>query len=624
MCGIAGIVNFKNSNINPASLEKACSVLYNRGPDDSGIWTENNIGLAHRRLAVLDVSGAGRQPMSSHCGRYVIVFNGEIYNYRELKRELDATQPKWTSNSDTEVVLAAYSNWGVDCLTKLRGMFALAIWDKHKKILFAARDRMGVKPFYLHHSNNCFAFASRPGALLALSDDINAKVDTQALRLYLESGYVPAPFSIHEGIKKLPPAHYILLDGKDIQIKKYWDYRSIVPDTNWESRKEEDLLDELDEILSRSVKSRMVSDVPLGAFLSGGIDSSLVVAMMARHSDRPVKSFTIGFDEDAFDESKHALAVSKHLGTEHHCELLKVEDLLDLMPVFRKEFDEPFFDYSAFPVMAVSRLARQHVTVSLSGDGGDELFGGYHYYQLAQRLNPIFKMPVFAKKLLSNMAHIAPGHKSKLLAGALRQPNSAAMFTYMRSIAKDYPSIISREAMETTYGLENMFNADAELYPDTLAPSERGMRFDCAYTLPDDYLQKVDVASMAFSLESREPLLDQDLTEWAMKLPVSWKLRNNTNKYLLRKLAYRYIPREILDRPKQGFSVPIEDWLRGPLFSWASDLLNNKELFQQLPLVQSTVLDLWRLHCSGRRNAHSLLWAVLVLLDFQAQGRLNN
>lgn len=618
MCGIVGHIDFRGLDADSIGLAHAASLMAARGPDDEGFYTDAQAALAHRRLSILDISVAGHQPMSSACGRYVIVYNGEIYNFRELRKQLASRHGRWISDSDTEVVLAAYMAWGPACLEGFRGMFAIAIWDTVERRLFAARDRMGVKPFYYHASGTAFMFASRPRALRAMSPGLGHTLDINALRLYLESGYIPAPLSIDEEIRKLPPAHYMLVDADGVRLHRYWDFRGIAPDTSLEHRSEDDLLDELDGIVERAVRSRMISDVPLGAFLSGGIDSSLVVAMMQKHSSRAVSTFTIGFEDKTYDESSHAEAVARHLGTEHYCEHLQVDDLLHLLPTFSKSFDEPFFDSSAFPVMAVSRLARRHVSVSLSGDGADELFGGYHYYGIAHKLACIYRLPGPLRRAAAWGVQQLPGHRFQLLSGALRQRDAASAFAFSRSISKDYVSVLLPDVLHRTSGFNSFFSQQAAQFADGLTAAEQGMRLDSAFTLPDDYLQKVDVGSMAFSLESREPLLDHELVEWAMRLPLSWKLRQGTNKYLLRKLAYRYVPREILDRPKQGFCVPIDAWLRGPLNQWAKERIHDAAVFRKLPLDQSKVIGLMALHESGARNVHPLLWAILMLLDYTA------
>lgn len=616
MCGIVGIVTRNGKPADILAVQNAAQMLHQRGPDDGGHWCDECVGLGHRRLAILDLTPAGHQPMISPCGRYILVFNGEIYNHLALRQQLP-DQP-WRGHSDTETLLAAFLCWGRDCLSRLAGMFAFAIWDRQTRTLFAARDRMGVKPFYYRQTDAEFTFASRPRALFALTEGPAASLSDQGIRYYLQSGYFPGFWSVYQGVHKLPPAHWMLFANGTVTIERYWDFRAIRPDPSWQKRSEDDLLDELDGLIERAVASRMVADVPLGAFLSGGIDSSLVVAKMARLSNQPIKTFTIGFDEADYDESRHAAAVAKHLGTDHYCQRLHVDDLLELSPLFTEEFDEPFFDSSSFPTMAVSRLARQQVTVSLSGDGGDELFGGYHYYAIADKLAPFFRLHTGLRHSIAAGLALFPSHSAKLLAGALREIDLASAFAFARSIAKDFGGLLLPEAAAATDDMRNLFSVTAGLFPSGLVAGEAGSRLDTFFTLPDDYLQKVDLASMAFSLESREPLLDTALVEWAMKLPWSWKRRGGINKYLLRQLAYRYVPRAILARPKKGFGVPIDHWLRGPLRLWAEELLNDRALFTEVPLNQRRALELFAIHRSGARNVSALLWAVLMLLNFVA------
>ena len=360
----------------------------------------------------------------------------------------------------------------------------------------------------------------------------------------------------------------------------------------------------------------MVSDVPVGAFLSGGIDSSLVAAYMMRHTQAPVRTFTIGFQDKAFDESRFAADVAAHLGTAHTCEVLAVNDLLGLMPTFIEQYDEPFFDYSAFPVMAVSRLARQSVTVSLSGDGGDEAFGGYHYYQIMDKLSLAHRIPQVIRQLAGASLRFLPGQRMRWFGQMLQENSAAGAYAFMRGVIKDATYLIQPALRERTQPLAHLFMQRALGFPQDLSYAELGMRLDLAYTLPDDYLQKVDVGSMAFSLEARDPLLDHKIVEWAAKLPLSWKLRDGTNKYLLRKLAYRYIPRQILDRPKMGFSVPMAEWLRGGLRGWGQALLADDEAFAVLELNAKAVRSLWEAHQAQKVQAHTALWSILVLLQF--------
>lgn len=617
MCGIAGIIRKPGDRVDREAILKAANLLRRRGPDDQGFWIRENVGFGHRRLAIIDTSQGGKQPMVTPDGRFVLVFNGELYNYKELRNEIGDFY-SWQGESDSEVVLAAYVRWGPDCLLRFHGMFAFTIWDERERRLFGARDRMGVKPFYYHNGPKAFTFASRPRALFTLLPAISTEFDWQGLRFYLEGGYFPGHHSVYGAVRKLPPAHYFELREGEFVLRRYWDFRGSEPDQAWAQRDEDELVDELDAILARSVHSRLVSDVPLGAFLSGGIDSSLVVALMTRHSSGPVKTFTIAFDETKLDESGHAQTVASYLGTDHFCEHLKIDGLLELIPLFAEEYDEPFFDSSAFPAMAVSRLARKHVKVALSGDGGDELFGGYHYYRIAQAFGAFFQLPQWCRYSISLSAAAFPTHKMKLIAGALRHASADAAFAFIRSISKDFEGLLLPEASAHTESLYQLFARVGLDFPKPLSTAERGMRLDTLYTLPDEYLQKVDLASMSFSLEAREPLLDQDLVEWSMRLPMTWKLRRGVNKYLLRRLAYRYIPRRILDRPKQGFEVPMDRWLRGPLSDWAMNLLHEKALFQRLPISQKRALELFSLHKSRRRNVAPLLWAVLMLLNFVA------
>ena len=610
VCGIVGVARADTEPVDPAALARACRALARRGPDAEAVVHEPGLGFGHRRLSILDLSPAGAQPMQSPDGRYVIVHNGEVYNHLELR---DALGGPWRGTSDTETILAAFARMGPRCLELMHGMWAFAIWDRAERTLFAARDRMGVKPFFYESSAARFAFASRPNALHALLPDLPRALDRQALRLYLEAGYVPAPLSIFTGIRKLLPAHFLTWRRGQLAVERYWDSAAIAPEPAWERRSEGDLLDELQELVERSVRWRLLSDVPLGAFLSGGIDSSVVVGAMRKLASASVETFTIGFEEPRFDESAHAEAVARALGTRHRSETLSVDQLLELVPLFAEEYDEPFYDISAFPTLALSRMARRHVTVALSGDGGDESFAGYHYYPIAQSLRKLRRLPL--RSSLARALARLPAHRARLLAGALAERSEAGAFAFMRSIAKDFAPVASPELLAGTRSLADWFEDEAARGPRGLTAAEQGMRLDCRFTLPDDYLVKVDVASMAFSLEAREPLLDHDVVEWGFRLPLTWKLRGGRNKWLLRRLAARYVPEALLDRPKQGFLVPMDRWLRGPLHDWARERLEDP-LLATLPLDGAAVRRLFDLHQSGARDAHPLLWSVLALLEF--------
>ncbi len=616
MCGIAGTYTRPGARApEPARLVLAMEQLRRRGPDDSGVWSDAQVQLGHRRLAVVDLSPTGHQPMESHDGRYVIVFNGEIYNHLELRAQLDPAHI-WRGRSDTETLLQAYRRWGAGCLSRLNGMFAFAIWDRTEQRLFAARDRFGKKPFYYNWDDGNLAFASRPTAVAKLLGSARADIAPQALRLYLELGYIPAPLSPYHNIHKLPPAHWLLADQRGLRIERYWNHRDVAPQASLLQRPEEELVDELEEHIQRAVRLRLMSDVSLGAFLSGGIDSAMVVAAMKFSGVSEPKTYTIGFNEAAYDEGPAARTIARHLGVEHVVETLDVEDLLDLLPAFIEEFDEPFADASAFPTMAVARMARQHVTVALTGDGGDELFGGYHYYPIVEQLGRFMHWPRAAKNTIGNLLGIMPGHKAKLVAGALGMSTPASLFQYLRSLSKDFTSLVSADVLGSTYSAADLFEQAAASYHSGLSRAELGMRLDMEFTLADGYLQKIDVATMAYSLEARCPLLDHTLAEWALRLPLRYKIREGQTKYLLKKVLCRHLPRELVYRPKKGFGVPSAQWLRGPLKNWALELINDQSVMSRLPLEKARVLELFRLHNSGSRDAQPLLWSVLMLLCF--------
>lgn len=615
MCGILGYFTASEQLQRLETLGRsALQVLQHRGPDACHTYQNGPVWLGHRRLSIIDTTESADQPMRSADGRYRLVFNGEIYNYRELRQELQGRYP-FTTDSDSEVLLAAYSVWGETFLTRLHGMFALAVWDERDRSLFLARDRLGVKPLYFAQHRGAFAFASRPRALLTLLPDYPRTLDWQALRWYLECGFLPAPHSIWSGVRKVEPGTYLVVNAEGCRTSRYWSLDGIATNHALNSASESELLQELDRLVERSVRWRMVSSVPVGAFLSGGIDSSLVVATMARLSDRPVRTFTIGFEDPRFDESGVAADVARHLGTEHHFQRLRVEDLLELLPNFFQHYDEPFFDYSAFPTMAVSRMAGAHVKVVLSGDGGDEGFGGYHYYQMARWMEHLYRLPAGIRLSLSRMAGCL-GRRGRLLAAALRQPGRVEAFAFSRSVIKDHGDLLSRDLQASTRSYADLLLEKSRGHTGRLSGPEEAMRLDIASTLPDDYLQKVDVASMAFSLEAREPLLEHSLMEWSAALPLKWKMRGRQNKYLLRKLAYQKVPRELLDRPKMGFGVPLPSWLQGKLRPWAEELLSQRHVLEQLGLDRSAVLKLWQQQMEGRAQSHTALWTVLVLIHF--------
>ena len=615
-----------------------------RGPDDSGTWTDADAGVAlgHRRLSIIDLSVEGHQPMPSASGRYVIVYNGEIYNYADIRAELDAgaAPPRWRGHSDTEVMLAAFDRWGVaDTLPRLNGMFALALWDRETRTLHLARDRMGEKPLYFGTVGKRFAFGSELKALRALPD-FACDIDRDALALLLQHNYIPAPWSIYVGIRKLLPgtrAEIRIRDGGRFEVREstYWDVSAVAraaiaaPSTSDAAA----ALDELEIRLERSVRSRMVADVPIGAFLSGGVDSSIVVATMQRISSRPVKTFTIGFREEAYDEAPFAKRVAAHLGTDHTEVYLTGDEARAVVPDLPHMFDEPFADSSQIPTFLVSRIARSKVTVSLSGDGGDELFCGYERYvrglQLADNAarTPAWMrrgaaaamraakpstldaaMRVLAPALPQRLRFAHAGEKFHKLADVLGESDPRARYLALISFWRDGLPLARDAHVATPH--EQMRCADADL------PLAQWMMLvdQCTY-LPDDILAKVDRASMAVSLESRVPLLDHELVAYAWSVPQSLKVRDGRGKYLLRELLCRHMPRDLVERPKRGFAIPLADWLRGPLRDWAAALLDEPRMARDGYFDAPRVARRWREHLAGTRNAQDELWGVLM---FQA------
>jgi asparagine synthase (glutamine-hydrolysing) len=615
MCGISGKVNFQEK-INPEDLLDSISIIKSRGPDKENIIIDGPCGLAHARLAILDLSKTGDQPMVSSNGQFICVFNGEIYNFQKIRKKLENKKVTFKGSSDTEVLLESWNVWGSKTLDYLDGMFAFAIWDKFNKKLFIARDRIGEKPLYYSLEKNAINFASRPACLFKLDKKIKKNFSTQGIRYFLESGYFPSEFSVNENIKKLKAGQLLEFDEKGLKTQSYWNSNTIKTNYKLKEKDEEKILDELDSLLYESVKERMISDVPIGAFLSGGIDSSIVVAMMSKISSRPIKTFTIGFREKDYDESSYAEQVANFLNTEHTCKILEVSDLLSLLPDFLQNFDEPFFDSSAFPSMAVSQLAREKVKVCLTGDGGDELFGGYHYYKIVYFLNIFFKLPKNLRIYLAKVINFLPNHSFKLLAAALKKSSIDESFAFSRSIAKDFHSILNKDVIKSTLSLESLFKLESKNFPKNLHAVERSMRLDSKFTLCDDYLQKTDLSSMTYSLETRTPFLEKSLIEWSMELPHQLKVNASKSKYLLKKLLYRYVPKSLVDRPKQGFGVPIDSWLRNELKDWANEKITNKDNYKNLPLNQEALTKLFHLHLSGKRDAHPLIWASLMLLEF--------
>ncbi|MEW5926329.1 MAG: asparagine synthase (glutamine-hydrolyzing) [Gemmatimonadota bacterium] len=643
MCGITGFWSEGTLSTSPRDvLRRMTDTLRHRGPDDEGQWTDPDAGVAlgHRRLSILDLSPEGHQPMASHGGRYVVVFNGEVYNFEEIRRELaDAgAAPPFRGHSDTEVMLAAFEAWGVEsAVGRFVGMFAFALWDRRERTLHLVRDRLGIKPLYYGWAGGSLVFGSELKALRAFPG-FAAEVDRGAVALFLRHSYVPAPHTVYRGIHKLLPGSILSLraPGERAAPRAFWSARETAESGLRDPLRGSDaeLADGLDARLREAVRLRMIADVPVGAFLSGGIDSSVVVALMQAESARPVQTFTIGSTDAAYDEADHAREVARHLGTDHHELYVSPEDALAVIPDLPAMYDEPFGDSSQIPTFLVSRLARGRVTVSLSGDGGDELFAGYNRHVWGQRIwRRAGWIPRPARsagsRLLGSVApgtwdraystlspvlprrmrHRYPGYKVHKLAEVIGSESPEAMYRALVSQWKSPGEVVSGAREPRTV------LSEAPLLDGRAGFTERMMYLDLVSYLPDDILTKVDRASMAVSLEARVPLLDHRVVEYAWRLPLDVKLRDGTGKWILRQVLQRYVPRELVERPKAGFGVPLGEWLRGPLRGWAEELLDPRALREQGFFRPEAIRGRWDEHLAGRRSWEHPLWNVLM---FQA------
>ena len=614
MCGIVGLIN-RRGPVDADALQKARDALVHRGPDDAGIWidTERGVGLAHRRLSIIDLSAKGHQPMANEDGSLILVYNGEIYNFQVLRLELQQLGHSFVSSSDTEVILHAYEEWGLDAIQKLNGMFAFALYDRKGGQLVLARDRFGEKPLYYADTGSVFAFASELKALAALPG-IELQMDSKILQSYLMFGNVPYPASAFRGICKLPPAQNLIFetDTGRARTRCYWDMADAFSATEPEA-KGDDLVERLETLVTDAVRLRLVADVPIGAFLSGGVDSSLIVAIMSRLQAQ-VKTFSIGFEEGIYDEVPHARAVADYLGSDHHEYYVTPRESLDLLLELPAMYDEPFADSSAIPTYIVSRFAREQVTVALTGDGGDELFGGYTTYPWFALLGPLLRVPALLRRGAASVLGALGSGRLKRHAPLLRIDEAWDLFLYLneRTIAKRFdvdqvivhsqgPPLVAStfyrkfEAVRPRGDLQAALYAEAQTY------------------LVDDILTKVDRASMAVSLETRVPLLDSSIAEFATALPMrakmgTWRLQK---KKLLRALLGRYVPLEMFDRPKHGFAVPLHTWFRGELKWLLREYLDKSRLEREGLFDARFVGEIVDEHLSGCRNREALLWSLV-------------
>ncbi len=632
MCGIAGFVSRGNgsSALQFDSIAKAMNQsLQHRGPDDNDNWIDPEAGIAlvHRRLSIVDLSPAGHQPMTSADGRYVIIYNGEVYSHEEIRPSLLARGVVFRGHSDTEVILESIAAFGLEAtLKRLIGMFALAVWDRKERTLTLVRDRLGIKPLYWAQFGGLFLFGSELKALRA-HPGWSPRINRAAVAAFMRHNYVPAPHSIYEGVHQLKPGTILTLPYEGTpKIEAFWDARTIVLDGLGNTIRESDdeLTDRLEALLSDAVKRRMVADVPLGAFLSGGIDSSTVVALMQKASNRPIRTFTIGFENEEFDEAKHAAAVARHLGTEHTELTVTSQQALDVIPKLPDMYDEPFADSSQIPTYLVSAMTRQHVTVALSGDGGDELFAGYNRYRHAQRawLGLSFVPRWLREGMASAITSVSADRWARLLSplpGRVGPARAADRLLKLASVLRlDDQAALYRRLVTHWEPGDVVLDADeprGALWDEALPGTgflDQMQYLDLVTYLPDDILTKVDRASMSVALEARVPLIDHRVVQLAWQLPQSAKVRNGVNKWLLRQVLYRHVPRELVERPKMGFGIPLGEWLRGPLRHWGESLLDERRLREAGLLDARRIRQSWDEHQSGQRNWQYQLWDILM------------
>jgi asparagine synthase (glutamine-hydrolysing) len=633
MCGIAGVLDLASAARETLARDATAMAdcLAHRGPDDHGLWSDPNVGIAltHRRLSIVDLSPAGHQPMTSADGRFVVTFNGEIYNFQELRPELEARGIRFRGHSDTEVMLEAFAAYGIAATVKrLIGMFAIGVWDRRERTLTLIRDRLGIKPLYWTKFGGLFLFGSELKALRAYPH-WTPRIDRGAVAGFMRHNYIPAPHSIYEGVSKLEPGCILTLPwGGEPRIERFWDAREIARAGLADPLQVSDgeLIDQLEDLLKDAVRRRMVADVPVGAFLSGGIDSSTVVALMQAANAGPVRTYSIGFDIAGYDEAQHAAAVARHLHTEHTELTVTSKEAFDVIPRLPDYYDEPFADSSQIPTYLVSAMTRQHVTVALSGDGGDELFGGYNRYQLAQRFwRNLALVPRPIRHGLAQALRALPADRwsglFNLLPAALRPAQAGDKLHKLASVlALDDIGAVYRRLVthwEPAVLLPGVEEPKGPLWDETLGKDFRGLLermqyLDLVTYLPDDILTKVDRASMAVALEARIPLLDHRVVEFAWRIPRQSLIRDGDSKWPLRQVLYRHVPPELVERPKMGFGIPLGEWLRGPLRDWAEALLSEKRLHDGGFLDAAQVRLAWEEHLSGQCNWQYPLWDVLM------------
>ena len=645
MCGINGFYSNSSSTFNGV-IHKMNSAIFHRGPDNSGFWADNNSGivLGHQRLSIIDLSEAGNQPMQSASGRYVLTYNGEVYNHLEIREELikNNVNIEWRGNSDTETLLEAINFWGIEiALKKIEGMFAFALWDKRKCNLILARDRVGEKPIYFgwqgRGDKKVFLFGSELKGL-KVHPEFVGEINRNSIALQLRHNCIPAPYSIYKNIYKLKPGHFLELKENDLrnsllpEPKAYWSLveASINGNNNQLVSSETQIKHELEKQLKLSIKKQMISDVPLGAFMSGGIDSSTLVSLMQSQSNRPIKTFTVGFEENEYNEAKYAKKIANYIGTDHTELIVSPKEAMEVIPKLPTIYDEPFSDSSQIPTFLVSKLSKTQIKVALTGDGGDELFCGYNRYLMAEKFSKIFSlMPLSFRKILSLGIYLLSNRNFTKMIKFLPFVNNhkniedkmikIASVLETKTLNDSYYSLRShwKNPAEVVFDCEEPGTFLTEFKPELkgLNKQQEMMVLDFLNYLPDDILVKVDRAAMSSSLETRVPFLDHKLIEYVWKIPHSLKFKNNQGKWILRQILNQYVPKNLTDRPKMGFSIPIDSWLRGPLKDWVENLSDQKKLGQDGYFDPILIRNKWAEHLAGKKNWHHDLWDVLM---FQA------
>lgn len=622
MCSIFGHVNFSYKLFEKKKIITASDLMSERGPDNKSYLSDNTFyQFAFNRLSILDLEDTGNQPMTSNCGKYVILFNGEIYNHKKIYYQIKS-KFSWNGTSDTEVLLNAWTLWKEKVFEKIDGMFAVAIWDSENKKLILARDRIGEKPLYYSKNDDSIIFASRPKSILSMKPELKYNYDLENLNFYLSSGFLMREKSFFSEIRKLEPGTFVSMDHNEFKIKKYWDLNNFYP-----SKLNKNSIiynaDKCEELLKESIEERLTSDKPLGFLLSGGIDSSLITAIASKIIDKKnIFAFNLGFYEKEYDESGDAEDVSNYLGINLNKIKLSANELLDFFDTFKNNFDEPFSDSSCFPLLAISKFAKKKVDVVLTGDGGDELFGGYKYYSIVNlidkfsySLNPlkfIFSSIYFFKNIKN--------HRLNLIYNLLKKRGTISKFSFSRSVKKDFQSILTKE--NENFNIENVFNNFAYNMNDNNSWVDKSMKLDILTTLNDNFLQKSDLSTMAYSLECRSPFLSKKIIEWSQSLPSNQKVRIYKKKIILKEISKKYLPEKIIRKNKRGFELPVKNWLRNELKDWAIDLIYDETNYKNLPLDKEKIKKLYYLHLSKKRDCHPYLWSILMVLNYNKHNQL--